>query len=160
MVDEIYLKLIEELRDNGRAPYEKLAEKLGVSTATISRRIDRLLKEKVIRFTTVADTKKIGYTARGLIALHVDFNKIEDVCNRLVGNPNIQLILTTFGRYDLFIMVHFKDEDTLTSFIKTELSNVIGINKVEIFYISELYKGYGVFIDKENAKHDKKSTAK
>ena len=42
MIDDLDLKLIEELRDDGRAPYAKLAEIAGVNKATVSRRVNRL----------------------------------------------------------------------------------------------------------------------
>ena len=147
MVDEIDLKLITELRNDGRATYDKLPAKLGISNATVYRRVERLLKGNIIRFTTVVDVKKLGYTARGLIALNVEVDKIDDVCIKLVAYEDVHLILTSFGRYDVFVMVHFPTEDLLTKFIKTVLSRIDGIKHIETFYTIEMYKGYGVFIE-------------
>lgn len=145
MVDELDLKLIEELQKDGRATYDRLAARLGISSATVSRRIGKLLEENTIRFTTVADTKKLGYQVRAFIALNIDAQKIDDVCNKLVENINVQLILTAIGRFDAFILVHFNTYEQLTDFIKNSLSPIEGVRHVETFYVSDMYKGYGVF---------------
>jgi DNA-binding Lrp family transcriptional regulator len=150
MIDEIDLKLIEGLRGDGRATYATLAAKLGVSKATISRKIGLLIKEDVLRIIGVADMKKIGNDVSAMIALNVAFNKIDDVCFQLVDNPKVHLLFSSFGRYDVFLLTHAPNEEMLTSFIKDELSQIEGVKDVETFYIINQFKaGYGVFLKRK-----------
>jgi Lrp/AsnC family transcriptional regulator for asnA, asnC and gidA len=152
MIDETDLKLIEELRGDGRATYATLATKLGVSKATVSRKIDRLIKDDALRIIGVTDPKKIGNIVSAMIALNVAFNKIDDVCFQLVDNPKVHLLFSSFGRYDVFLLTHAPNEEMLTRFIKDELSQIEGVKDVETFYIISQFKaGHGVFIKKKPA---------
>lgn len=146
MLTNIDLKLVEELRDNARIKYTDLAEKLGISTATVSRRIERMLNKNVIKFIAIADMKKIGHMVSAMIVLDVELDKLDEVCTNIIANPNVYLVLTTFGRYDVFIMVHFPSEELLSKFIKLELAPVDGVKDVETFFVSNTYKaGHAVF---------------
>ena len=146
MLTGIDLQLVEELRDNARITYADLAEKLGISTATVSRRIERLLNKNVIKFIAIADMKKIGHTVSAMIVLDVELDKLDDVCTKIIANPYVYLVLTTFGRYDVFIMVHFNDEEGLTNFIRLELAHIEGVRDIETFFVNNTYKaGHAVF---------------
>jgi len=146
MLTSIDLKIVAELRNNARITYADLAEKLGISTATVSRRIERMLNKNIIKFIAIADLKKTGHMVSAMIVLDVELNKLDEVCTKIIANPNVYLVLTTFGRYDVFIMVHFPNEEHLTKFIKLELASLDGVKDIEIFFVSDTYKaGHAVF---------------
>ncbi|MHC1627217.1 MAG: Lrp/AsnC family transcriptional regulator [Candidatus Nezhaarchaeales archaeon] len=48
-LDDMDLKIIEMLRNDGRASYKELAEKLGVGVATVYKRVKRLERLGVIK---------------------------------------------------------------------------------------------------------------
>jgi DNA-binding Lrp family transcriptional regulator len=144
MIDDLDLKLIEELRDNGRAAYADLAEMTGVNKATVSRRIKRLVKQNVIKFSAVSDPLKLGFTVRAMIALEVELAKIDEVCQQLVSYQCVHLVLTTFGRFHVFVLVHFPDEGLLKDFIIKDLSKLNGVRQLETFSVSDVHKGWRV----------------
>ena len=144
MIDDLDLKLIEELRDDGRAPYAKLAEIAGVNKATVSRRVKRLVDENVIKFSAVSDPLKLGFIVRAMIALDVDLAKIDRICEQLVSYQCVHLILTTFGRYHVFVLVHFPNEMLLKDFIINDLSKLDGVKQLETFSVSDVHKGWRV----------------
>ena len=60
---EVELKLVAELMKNSRRSDRELAKAIGVSQPTVSRTIERLEKEGVIKeYTMIPDFAKIGYS--------------------------------------------------------------------------------------------------
>lgn len=150
MIDETDYKIIDELRANGRATHAYLAAKLGISMATVSRRIENLVKNDVLRFIGIT-IKKLGDYVSALVALNVDMKKIDEICFELAEHPKVHLIYTTFGRYNVFLMVMAENEESFVNFIKEELAQIEGVKDIEIFSVTDEYKaGYCVFKKKKS----------
>ncbi|MFJ4654410.1 Lrp/AsnC family transcriptional regulator [Nocardia sp. NPDC088792] len=58
--DDLELKIIHALQLDGRAPFSKIAEVLGVSDQTVARRYTRLRSTKKIRVTGRTDPERVG----------------------------------------------------------------------------------------------------
>jgi len=139
-LDELDLRIIRELQADKHANTTELAQKLGISQPTISRRINRLRRNKIIRQIWIPDVKAMGYNGMAVIAINIDMNKIDDACRDLLKRESVDLIVHTFGSYNLLLAVYFPTVDLLTQFIREDLSNIDGITKVEVFYIADLIK--------------------
>lgn len=137
-IDEIDRKLITELLKDGRNSYTVLAQKLGISVSSVSRRMARLLDEGAINITISTDQKKLGYESMAIIALNCDLNKVDDVCNTLKQYPSIGLMVISFGRFDILATVRYPTSIDMANFIKNNLAKIDGIHQVETFYIAEL----------------------
>lgn len=140
MLDEIDQKIIIELQNNARYNYTQLSEKLGISVASISRRVNRLIKDKQVEITAVPSVGAAGYNAIAIIALSITPDKIDYACSKLDENPAVQFVAVTFGRVDVVVHVYFSSSEMLTNFLKNELSAIEGIRQVETFVVAELKK--------------------
>jgi Lrp/AsnC family transcriptional regulator for asnA, asnC and gidA len=140
MIDDIDRKLILELQKGRHSRYANLSKKLQVSQSTISRRINRLLKEKIIRIVALPNIRALGYKASAFINLNVDISKIDDICEKLTVHPDVYTVSVVFGRWDIIIVVLFYSLDSLTEFIKTDLSQIEGIRRIETLYVAEIRK--------------------
>ncbi|MFC2033725.1 Lrp/AsnC family transcriptional regulator, partial [Chloroflexota bacterium] len=118
----------------------QLSEKLGISVASISRRVNRLIKDKQVEITAVPSVGAAGYNAIAVIALGITPGKIDYACSKLGENPAVQFVAITFGRFDVVIHVYFSSSEMLTNFVKNELSAIEGIIQVETFVVAELKK--------------------
>ncbi|MEU1203634.1 Lrp/AsnC family transcriptional regulator [Streptomyces sp. NPDC005813] len=58
--DELDLRLLAALEVNGRAPFSRIAEVLGVSDQTVARRYRRLCAEGGLRVVAVRDAQRLG----------------------------------------------------------------------------------------------------
>lgn len=101
-IDDTDRALLAALRADGRAPIAVLARELGLSRATVTSRIDRLVETGVI----------VGFTARirdegdpGLIRaislIEVEGRTTDSVIRALRGMPEISALHTTNGGWDL-----------------------------------------------------------
>ncbi|MFJ2953856.1 Lrp/AsnC family transcriptional regulator [Streptomyces sp. NPDC087270] len=61
-LDLLDRRLVHALQIDGRAPFSRLAEVLGVSDQTVARRYGRLRREKTVRVLGLADPLRIGLT--------------------------------------------------------------------------------------------------
>ena len=140
MIDDLDRKLILELQKGRYSRYASLAKKLRVSQSTVSRRINRLMKEKLVRIVALPNIRALGYEADAFICMNVDVSKIEDICDKLSTHPNVYTVSVVFGRWDIVISVLFYSLDLLTEFIKKDLSHIEGIRRIETLYVAEIKK--------------------
>jgi len=146
MIDILDQKIIELLKQDGRYSNARLAKELGVNVATISKHIDKMLEEDIISIKAVLNPFKFGFNAHAFITMNIKLPKIDQVCTQLTNNPNISLLATIFGRYDVLLIADFPTWEMLQDFITKELPRIEGISKIDTFPIIEIKKIYsGLF---------------
>ena len=102
LLDPTDQRLIALLRKDARLPVSALALKLGVSRGTVTNRIAKLEKARVI----------VGYTVqlrpdarpneiRAWMGILVEGNQTREVIANLLGEPGIATLHDTNGRWDL-----------------------------------------------------------
>jgi len=139
-IDLFDLKILKVLNKNARKPYKAIAEELGVSDATIRNRINRMLKEGVIKqFNVLVDYHKLGRIIKAFIGLRVQPPKLKEIVEHLIENPDVQVLYRTTGEVDLFVEVIFKDMDELNGFLESEL-NLDGVTGTVVNVVIGPYK--------------------
>jgi DNA-binding Lrp family transcriptional regulator len=142
MLDEIDRKLMIALSKDGRRSYAKLANELGIKSITVAKRVDSMLKNDIFAISAIPDPFALGYKVMAVINLVVELSYVESVCDRLAENPYINYISTTFGRFDILLMVEHRDLESLCKLVKEEISNIQGVRTIETFIVSEVKKIY------------------
>jgi DNA-binding Lrp family transcriptional regulator len=102
LMDDTDRKLIALLRQDARLPVATLATKLGVSRGTITNRLRKLEDEQVIVGYTVklkpdAEPNQI----RAWMGVLVEGNQTRAVTASLLGEPGVEALHDTNGRWDL-----------------------------------------------------------
>ncbi len=57
-IDNIDIKIIDQLKENGRLPFNRIANIIGISEATIRRRLKRMSDEGIIKKFTIILSEK------------------------------------------------------------------------------------------------------
>jgi DNA-binding Lrp family transcriptional regulator len=154
MLSNIDLRLITRLEENGRASYIELAKTLSINPSTVAKRVKNLLLEETIAVKAVPNPYKLGQSANALIAMNVAMDHIDDVCNSLKNRFHVNLIVTSFGRFNLIVGVHFSSWDLLLNFISTELSESGKIGEIETYFVKGIHKRYHGGLCGECTQHD------
>jgi DNA-binding Lrp family transcriptional regulator len=69
-VDSIDRHIVDVLLEDGRAPYARIGTRVGLSVAATKRRVDRLVRDGVIRgFTARVDPQVLGWTLEANVQL-------------------------------------------------------------------------------------------
>jgi len=117
-IDETDLRILAELLKDGRASYRKIAERIGVSVATVASRVEALEKRGVIKgYSALVDPLKLGYQITAVIQLRISGNLLE-VQKRIAENPHVFGVYDVTGEPDSIILVRFKGREELSRFIK------------------------------------------
>jgi Lrp/AsnC family transcriptional regulator for asnA, asnC and gidA len=139
-IDRMDLKIIRSLNKNARKPYNAIAREVGVSDATVRKRIKRMVEDGIIKqFNLLLDYHKLGRIIKAFIGLRINPQKLKEIVGHLEGNPDIQVLYRTTGNVDLFIEVIFRDMEELNEFLESELS-VEGITGTVVTVVIGPYK--------------------
>jgi len=101
-MDDIDQQLIGLLRDNARASLVSLAKALRVSRATVQNRISRLeANGTIVGYTVRLRPEAQAHRIRALTTIAVEGNRGDAVIRALRGDPAVQTLHTTNGRWDI-----------------------------------------------------------
>ncbi|MQY02881.1 Lrp/AsnC family transcriptional regulator [Actinomadura macrotermitis] len=104
-LDEVDRGLIHALHIDGRAPFARIGEVLGVSTQTVARRYRRLRAEAGLRVVGLADPARAGL-AQWVVRLTVAPHAAADLARALARRDDTAWIRLTSGGTELFTVVH------------------------------------------------------
>lgn len=101
-LDDLDRRLLFELRNDGRATVSALAETLHVSRGTAQARLDRLLRERVIRrFTVEVGPGAEEDIVRAVTTIELRGPLAGPVTRRLKAMSAVRALHTTNGNWDL-----------------------------------------------------------
>lgn len=113
-MDAVDRQIIHLLRSNARTPVSEIARRVGLSSAPVSRRIERLEATGVIRgYVTLVDDGALGeieaFTEIRL-AGDVDTRQIEEIARQV---PEVQQYFTIAGDSDALVRFRVQSVDDL-----------------------------------------------
>lgn len=101
-LDETDQALVAALRRDGRASLSALAASLGLARATVTARMERLVKRGEIQgFTVITRGDLTAMPVRGLMMIAIEGRGTERIIARLSGLPEVTAVHSTNGRWDL-----------------------------------------------------------
>ena len=78
MIDEKGVKILKELKGDGRLSAQEISKSTGIAVTTVFNRIKRMQKSGVIKgYTVVLDEGKIGRNVAAYILITVDYNLLK-----------------------------------------------------------------------------------
>ena len=139
-LDNIEKQIINILQKNARIPESHIAKQLGVSQASINRRIKRLVSEKIIDLGALSDPFKTGFDMYVHILIQVEHGALEEVVNKLAQINNLFFIGETTGPFDIFCAGFFRSTDDYGDFIHSKLQKITGISRSETIHVYDIVK--------------------
>ena len=131
-LDEIDLKITDKLAENGRVPFRKIAEDIGISTNKVKKRYEKLNKNGVLKVTIQMDATKIGYHTLAVFYVCTAAQKKFPLIIEKIGLiPDVISIMKTSGDYDLLVFVMIKDIEQLVT-VQEEMSKIEGITEINM----------------------------
>ena len=117
-MDKVDLKLVKLLQENSRYSLKHLAEKVYLSTPTVSSRILKLEEEGVITgYTAQIDYLKLGYNIKAFINLKMTPQQKPEFYPFIEACPNVVECNCVTGAYSMLIEVIFRTTMELDVFI-------------------------------------------
>ena len=129
-VDDMDMAIVEQLRVNGRATNQQIADELELTAATVSARIRRMEKADKLRVVAVSDFAAHGFNVLMEVAIEVDGRPASEVANELSEFPEVFAAHLVTGRYDIDMLVVLHDFDDLPGLLLDKFSQVRGIRSM------------------------------
>lgn len=130
-LDDIDRRLLFELRGDGRAPVTALAKALHVSRGTVQVRLDRLVRDGVIRrFTIEIGAGADDDVVRAVTTIQVSGPQAGPVARHLRGMTSVRALHTTNGTWDLVAELSAPNLGMLDATL-TEIRSLSGVANTE-----------------------------
>lgn len=141
MPDSVDVKLVQLLGQSARQSSKSLAEQLHLSSATVRRRLRKLVQSGTLNIVGIVDPTKFGLPLAAMVALNVAHDKLEAAVETLANRPEIRWVSTTTGRFDIMALGRFNSTDNLSDFLLNHLAGIEGVRDTETFICLDLRKG-------------------
>ncbi len=139
-IDETNIAIIQHLKD-GRTPFKRIAEELGVSEGTVRARVKKLEDEGILEITGLVnpDVLPDKYVVMvGVKLKDMDLVKKAEEFSKLRGVISVCVVT---GRFDLMVSVMLRKQFGMLEFYTNEVSQIDDIRSVETFVV---YKSYNL----------------
>lgn len=122
--------MIRLLMRDGRMPFKRLAEQLGVSEAAVRKRVRRLMEEGVIRrFTVEVNPGRLNFKIDAFIGLDAEPETYLEILSRIRGMEEVIHLYSTSGDHMILLEGWFRDLSHLEDFIR-RLEEMEGVRRV------------------------------
>lgn len=145
-LDHLDRQIISILQQDGRASNVEIARQLGVSEATVRKRLDRLLAERVVRITALPDAAKIGLSTVTFINLDVDLARLDQIADELSQLLEVRAIYYTSGESDLILEAWFPSGDELLHFLTRQVASIPGVRSATTSHVLRTLKDSSTWV--------------
>ena len=149
-LDELDLMILSILSEDARTSLKEIAEKCGLTSSAVLRRIKQLKRERVIVGTRfVADPEVFGFPFYSTLLIDAADSVEPKVKQAIRAMESVIICAESIGRYNLCALIrgrNIEDLDKITSVIK----NIRGINRVAInIWSGKPYYNYAKTLSKQ-----------
>lgn len=138
-LDDVSKAIIEQLQQDGRRPYARIGEAVGLSEAAVRQRVQRLIESGVMQIVAVTDPLELGFAKQAMIGVHVD-GPIEPVADALAEMEEIEYVVITAGGFDILAEVVCESDERLLDVVSTRMRTIPGVRSTETFVYLKLRK--------------------
>lgn len=140
LIDDVDRAIVGELRINGRATNQQIADRLGLAAATVSMRIKRMEDAGKLRVVAVSDFAAHGLRHLITVAIEVEGRPASEVANELAAFPEVFAAHLVTGRYDIDLLVTLRDFSELADLVLTKFSKIQGIRSMTPSFALDVVK--------------------
>ena len=136
-VDAIDIKLLKHLAADGRATFTDMAQTAGMSHAAARERVLGLIAAGVVTVQTIVSPGVRGVKGYAGLLVEVD-GPARPAATRIASLPDVALVATVLGRYDLVVEAGYRDEADLARLLD-KVRAVEDVRRVDAFiYLVEV----------------------
>lgn len=139
-LDAVDRQIVSLLQQDGRTSNVEIARRVGVSEATVRKRLDRLLDDGVVRITAVPNAAKVGFPTVTFVTLDVDLSHLDRIADRLARLPEVRAIYYTTGETDLIVEAWFHSSEQLLHFLTQQVAAIPGIKQAATSHVLRTLK--------------------
>ncbi|HSR34932.1 MAG TPA: Lrp/AsnC family transcriptional regulator [Anaerolineae bacterium] len=140
VLDSVDRQIIRILQQDGRASNVDIARQVGVSEATVRKRLERMLSARMLRVTAVPDAARVGFSTIALMTLTVDLARGRQIADQIARLPEVRTVHLTTGGSELIVEAWFTSSDELLRFMTQEIGPISGIRRTNTVHVLKTIK--------------------
>jgi Lrp/AsnC family transcriptional regulator for asnA, asnC and gidA len=134
-LDDLDLRIMAELQEDGRRPFREISQRLGVAPGTVRMRVLQLIEERVFSVIAVPDPWRMGYGFHATVGLKLQPGQSEAVADLLAEREEIGWVGLTSSIYDVMFEVALPDSRAFGQYREHFLAALPGCLAVDVFEI-------------------------
>ncbi len=138
-LDDIAKAIIEQLQQDGRRSYAKIAAAVGLSEAAVRQRVARLTDAGVMQIVAVTNPLQLGFRRQAMLGLKAE-GRLEPIVEALSAMPEVDYVVVTAGSFDVLVEVVCEDDDHLLALLENEIRTIPGVRATDSFVYLKLSK--------------------
>jgi DNA-binding Lrp family transcriptional regulator len=132
-MDEVDIKILRILQQEGRIPITQLSAQLEIPHATLRDRIRKMERAGVIDgYKAVIDPVKVGLLITGFVQITLDHrlqSSLQETITTLMSIEEVSEFYVLTGETDIFVRIHARDIDHLRQIIFEKLNRIPGFQR-------------------------------
>jgi Lrp/AsnC family transcriptional regulator for asnA, asnC and gidA len=133
-------RIVAELSADGRLPFGVVGDQLGISESQVRKRVTRMLAEKTIRITAIANPRSLGFTMQVWVGIRVaPGHRINDLAQTLTRLSSVTYVVACAGRFDIFVEAVCRNAEDVMRLVDTEIRSLTGVDRTELLLCLDLY---------------------
>lgn len=126
-LDQLDTRIIDILRTNGRATNQEIAERLSVTAATVSARLQKMEDARVMRVVAVTDFAAHDYNVIIALGVTVQGRAIDAVAADLGRLRQVLSVNIMNGDHDIELLVALHDFSEVPQLLFDEIARIEGV---------------------------------
>ena len=127
-------RILAELQQDSRLTMQELAERVGMSSSAVWRRVRALEESGVIdRYAVIANTRKAGFGLSSMVNISLARHEQTNVVNfikEVLRHPEVLECYATTGEADFHLRVVVEDIDAYNRFLDDFIFRLPGVSQV------------------------------
>jgi Lrp/AsnC family transcriptional regulator for asnA, asnC and gidA len=141
-IDKTTIAIIRHLRE-GRKSFKKIAKALSVSENTVRSRVNSLIKEGILEISGLVNPEAVPGHRVVMVGVKLKTTDLVSKGKEFSKLKGVISVSVITGRYDLMLIVLFKQGFGLLEFYTQEVSRIKEVQSVETFVV---YKSYNLMV--------------
>ena len=137
-IDVLDRRIIQALYVDPRAPFSRLAEVLGSSEQTVSRRYRRLFDSRILRVVGQLDSQRLGQSDWA-VRIRCAPGSAPTVADKLAQHPDTSWVQLASGGTEIFSTIHSRDREQQTPLLLSQLSVGRPVVALEAYCLLHLF---------------------
>jgi DNA-binding Lrp family transcriptional regulator len=139
LLDDTDRGMIDALLEDGRMSFRGIGERIGLAGDATRDRYNRLRDLGVIRVVGVPNPSSLGFRSAATVGISVA-GPVGPVAQALLKVPNVTLVTTTFGTFDILFEIIATGDQALFDALDEHVRSLPGIAKCNAFLYGHIYK--------------------
>ncbi len=141
-MDSLDRAIVDLLIQDGRMPCAEIARRIGgdMTERAVRYRLNRLIKEGVIRVHAIVNPKAIGLPVTADVWIEVEPGHVMEVARKIARLDCVTYVACSTGQRDLSIQVVARDNESLYHLVTEVIGKVKGVRKTTTVLLPVILK--------------------